>query len=77
MLSYMYICCFMRVTHAIINIYTLKSFLNYYLLFFIKIADHAGNVLLIDNDVISKNAACTDAISTSVLEPGPTNHIVV
>jgi len=32
-----YICCFMRATHAINNIYKLMSFLNQYLLFFIKI----------------------------------------
>jgi len=29
-----YICCFLRATHAINNIYKLISFLNYYLLFF-------------------------------------------
>jgi len=29
-----YICCFMRATHAINNIYKLISFLNLYLLFF-------------------------------------------
>jgi len=33
-----YICFFMRVTHAINNIYKLLSFWNQYLLFFMKIS---------------------------------------